>query len=238
MTTLKGFMAGLIGLVSVSANADTIEVPIYGFNQSGQSLEEALAPNGGIYGAPSFSGTVSGVTTFEGTTFLPPEGTGALLMRVVPEGGDGQVGFYNYSTLVQAGDIVRFHYLVQDVEAGGPFYNVHIVSDIAIVDLDTFKPVFFNLITLIERDTRDGDSSDFEFVSALMPVSGLMLFEFRASETEVGEFPSMVGPLIGFDDFGITRQVTAVPIPAVGWMMVLPFIVLARGRTRTQRPYA
>ena len=170
--------------------------------------------------------------------FSHPEGSGALIMRVVTEGGDGQVGFYNNSILVQAEDIVHFHYIVLDSDFSGPFYNVHLLSKIDIVDPVTHQPVFFNRITMVNRDTRDGDSVDFEFISALMPVSGLMLFDFIATETQAGEVPQSVGPLIAFDAFGITRQVTAVPIPAVGWLVALPLIVLARGRTRTQRPYA
>ena len=148
------------------------------------------------------------------------------------------MGFFNYSTLVQARDIVHFYYMVQDVDFSGPFYNVNIVSKISIVDPVTHVPVFFNLITMVDRDTRDGNSDGFEFMSALIPVGGLMLFDFIATETQADEVPLLVGPLIAFDAFGITRQVTAVPIPAVGWLVALPLIVLARGRTRTQRPYA
>lgn len=242
-STLKGLIAGLACLVSISESVMAIEVPIYGFNEIGQSLEEAVAPDGEIYGDPSLSGVVSSVTTQNGETILPLEGSGALLLHVPHGSGREDVGFYNYATLVEAGDTVTFWYRMFDVEPSDPSefrrYSIRLVVDIYISDIKTGSTVYstdeFN--PFIGRSSRDGDSTDWEHSSLLVLAGGRLSFDLLAFETGSAGEPEMYDPLILLDKFSITKpSVEAVPLsPSIAFMApaVFGLGMLMRRRIRT-----
>jgi hypothetical protein len=223
-----------------------IEVPIYGFNEIGQSLEEAVAPEGGIYGDPSLSGVVSRVITQNGETILPLEGSGALLLHVSKGSGREDVGFYNYETLVEAGDTITFWYRMFDVEPSDlsefSRYSIRLVADIYISDIKTGSTIYSTdeLNPFIGRSSRDGDSVGWEHSSHLVSVGGRLSFDLLAFETGSAGEPELYDPKILLDKFSITKpSVGAVPLsPSIAFMApaVFGLGMLACRRTRTPCP--